>query len=282
LQHLDELTRIMARLDQTASAGLEAIPEQARARRLGQAAADLRWSATAYAEWLVLRPRAGDLLFSRRRFMLHGFFPEHERKLAIARVKRVARIVMGFTERLAQESLVQSRRDQALLRTPRAENAMEIAAERVLSIINAFYLTVVQGSQGTAATYHAAYQLRHENADAPGGMTPEHKQLIDSYDAAVRSANHKLEQDVRVPYGDLHKVYSEHFERSRPLFMQIWERDYASGLVRDALTLLISTLHRFEVLDDKRFLGLSKELFTGREAHEALSARHAEGGLPAL
>ncbi|HEX6241588.1 MAG TPA: hypothetical protein VFZ61_11860, partial [Polyangiales bacterium] len=75
LQHLDELTRIMARLDQTASAGLEAIPEQAHARRLAQAAADLRWSATAYAEWLVLRPRAGDLLFSRRRFMLHGFFP---------------------------------------------------------------------------------------------------------------------------------------------------------------------------------------------------------------
>ena len=279
LHHLDELTRIMARLDQSASAGLEAIPEQARARRIAQAAADLRWSATVYAEWLVLRPRAADLFFSRRRFMLHGFFPETERKLAIARAKRVGRIVMGFTERLAQESLIQGKRDQALLRTPRAENALEIAAERVLGIINSFYMNVVQGSQGTGAAFQAGYQLRHENLDEPGGMTSVHRQLLDSYEAAVRSANHKLEQDVRVPYGELHQIYSDHLERSRPLFMEIWERDYAGGLVHDALTLLVGTLHRFEVLDDKRYLALSKELFMGREAHAVLGARHPHQGL---
>lgn len=274
LHHLDELTRIMARIDQTASEGLEAIPESARARRIAHAAADVRWSATAYAEWLVLRPRAGDLFFSRRRFMLHGFFPETERKLAIARTKRMGRIVMGFTERLAQESLTSSKKDQDLLRTPRAENALEIAAERVLSIINAFYMTVVQGSQGTSAAFHAAYQLRHENPNEPGGLTGVHRQLIDGYEAAVRSANHKLEQDVRVPYGELHQIYSDHFERSRPLFMEIWERDYAAGLARESLQLLLATLHRFEVLDDKRFLALTKELFVGRDAQEALSSAH--------
>jgi hypothetical protein len=144
----------------------------------------------------------------------------------------------------------------------------------VLSIINSFYMTVVQGSQGTSAAFHAAYQLRHENMDEVGGMTSVHRQLVESYEATVRSANQKIEQDIRVPYGELHQIYSDHFERSKRLFLEIWERDYAGSLVREALQLLVGELHRFEVLDDKRFLALSKDLFVGKAAQAALHAKH--------
>jgi hypothetical protein len=105
-------------------------------------------------------------------------------------------------------------------------------------------------------------------------MSAVHKQLIENYEATVRTANQKLEQDIRMPYGELHQIYSQHFEHSQRLFMEVWERDYAGGLVREALQLMLGELHRFEVIDDKRFLALSKELFVGRDAQAALNARH--------
>ena len=45
LQHLDELTRIMARLDQRLTEGLEALPESDRTGRRAQSSADLREAA---------------------------------------------------------------------------------------------------------------------------------------------------------------------------------------------------------------------------------------------
>jgi hypothetical protein len=218
-------------------------------------------------------PARGDLFFSRRRFMLHGFFPETERKLAIARAKRVGRIVMGFTERLAQESLIQSKRDQALLRTPRAENALEIAAERVLGIINAFYINVVQGSQGTGAAFQAGYQLRHENPDEPGGMTSVHRQLLDSYEAAVRSANHKLEQDVRVPTASCTRSTASTSSVRGAVHGDLGARlcQRAGARRADAAGRHAAPLRG---LDDKRYWR------SARSFHGARGARHAERAPP--
>jgi hypothetical protein len=282
LQHLDDLMGTMARLDQQLTEGLEAVPESDRARRRVHAAADLREAASVYVHWLTTRPRAGDLLFSRRRFMLHGFFPETERKLAIARAKRVSRIVFGFTDRLARECFAADAREQQLLRTPLAENALEMAAERVFAIINAFYLDVVQGSQGTAAAFHATYQLRSENKGAPLGVGPTHERLISAYEATVRAANHKLEEDVRVPYGELAQIYTDHFHDARRVMLELWQTDYAPHLARQSLSLLLSALHTQGVFDDKRFLHFTKELFTGREAERLRDAQHQDGVFDAL
>jgi hypothetical protein len=274
LQHLDDLTRIMTDLDQRLTEGLEAVPEGDRGGRCAHAAADLREAASIYAHWLTTRPRAGDLMFSRRRFMLHGFFPESERQLAIARTKRVSRIVFGFTERLACECFAAGARDQALLKSPRGENALEMAAERILAIVDQFYFGVVQGSLGTAAVFHATYQLRDENKGEPLGTGEAHAQLASSYEAAVRAANRRLEEDVRVPYGELAQIYADHFQAARGVMLEIWERDYAPHLVRQSLSLLLGALHAQGMIDDKRFLALSKDLFTGKDAERLLRARH--------
>ncbi len=276
LQHLDDLTTMMARLDQSLTEGLEALPEGDRSARRAQASADLREAASVYAYWLTTRPRAGDLLFARRRFMLHGFFPETERQQAIARAKRMTRIVFGFTERLAQECFASDARDRDLLKSPRAENALELAGERILAIINQYYLSVVQGSLGTAAAFHAAYQLRGENKSEPLATGEVHDRLTASYEEAVRSANQRLEQDVRVPYGELAQIYADQFQSARSLMLEIWERDFAPHVVRQSLSLLLGTLHSQGVFDDKRFLGFTKDLFTGKEAERLLSARHRQ------
>jgi hypothetical protein len=280
LQHLDDLTRTMARLDQHLTEGLEAVPESDRLGRTAQAAADLREAASVYAFWLTTRPRAGDILFSRRRFMLHGFFPETERKLAIARAKRVSRIVFGFTDRLARECFAAD--DDQLLRTPRAENALEMAAERILAIVNAFYLGVVQGSLGTAATFHATFQLRSENRGEPFGFGPTHERLISVYEATVRAANQRLEEDVRVPYGELAQIYTDHFQGAQSVMLELWETDYAPHLVRQSLSLLLGALHEQGVVDDKRFLAFTKELFTGKDAERVLTARHEKSTFDTL
>jgi hypothetical protein len=151
-----------------------------------------------------------------------------------------------------------------------------------LAIINSFYLSVVQGSLGTAATFHATYQLRSENKGAALGVGALHEDLISSYEATVRSANQRLEEDVRVPYGELAQIYTDHFQSARRVMLQLWESDYAPHLVREALTLSLGALHAQGVLDDKRFLALSKELFTGKDAQRVLSARHKDGVFDAL
>ena len=166
-------------------------------------------------------------------------------------------------------------RDEALLRGARAENALEMAAERVLAIINSYYLTVVQGSLGTSAAVFAAYQMRSENSQVPGGFGPLHEQLVRSYDDAVQEGNRLLEQDVRMPYGSLRHVYDEQFRAAQPAMFEIWQRDYAEGLVRQCLQLLLSELHHRGIVDDKRFLSLTKDLCTGRAAQALFSARHA-------
>jgi hypothetical protein len=282
LQHLDEVIRIMARLDQRLTEGLEAIPEGDRVRRRAQAAADLREAAGVYAHWLTTRPRAGDILFSRRRFMLHGFFPETERRLAIARAKRISRIVFGFTDRLARECFVADAREKALLQSPRAETALEMAAERILAIVNSFYLTIVQGSLGTAAAFHATYQLRSENRGEPLGTGPTHELLTRSYDDTVRVANQRLEEDVRVPYGELAQIYTDHFQSAQSVMLELWESDYAPHVTRQSLSLLLGALHTQGVIDDKRFLALSKDLFTGKDAQRILGARHDGGAFDEL
>lgn len=282
LQHLDDLTRYMAKLDHALAEGLEAIPRSARLKRRVQAAADLREAASAYANWLLYRPRGGDLLFSRRRFLLHGYFPEAERQLAIARAKRISRLLFGFLERFCYESLAHDKREELLLRTPRAENALEVVAERVMAIANAFYSTVVQGSFGTGAMFRASYQLRYENGDQPGSFGAPHQQLIRGYDAAILEGNRMLEQDVRMPYEALRHVYDEQFRAARPAMFEIWQRDYAGGLVRQCLQLLLSELHHQQVLDDKRFLALTKELCLGRDAQLLFAACHTQRFYEAL
>lgn len=276
LQHLDDLTRYLAKLDHALAEGLEAIPRSARRKRRLQAAADLREAASAYVNWLLYRPRGGDLLFSRRRFMLHGYFPEADRQLAIARAKRASRLLFGFLDRFAYESLVRDKRDEAQLRTPQAEVALEVVAERMMAIINSFYFTVVQGSVGTGAMFRAGYQLRQENAAVPGGFTEMHQQLISSYDAALLEGNRRLEEDLRMPYETLRKVFDAQCRAARPVMFEVWKRDYAGGLVRQCLQLLISELHHHNVLDDARVLTLTKELCLGRPSQELFDACHAQ------
>ncbi len=276
LQHLDDLSARMLELDHTLEDGLESIPRRAVHKRRVQAAADLREMFSCYAEWLLFRPRAADLFFSRRRYMLHGFVPEEQREQAIALGKRVAKLFFASVERLAIEALLDPKQRHEPLRTPQAEAALEAVTERLLAFAHSFYLTVVQGSLGTGATFRATYQFRRENRGKAEGWDARHEKLVKGYDDTVRRANQALEDDVRLPYGKLKRIYDDHFEASRPVMLDLWESDYAPFVVRDALTLLLSHLHRAHVLSDKLVSSLTKDLLTSRAGHEVLSAKHEE------
>jgi hypothetical protein len=82
---------------------------------------------------------------------------------------------------------------------------------------------------------------------------------------------------VRVPYGELAQIYTDHFQAARSVMLELWETDYAPVLVRQSLSLLLGALHAQGVVDDRRFLAFTKELFTGKEAERLLGARHQNG-----
>ncbi len=282
VQHLEEFTSYISKIDQILADELECLPRRSVQRRRIQAYADLREVASAYAHWLLYRPRAADLMFSKRRYMLHGVFPEGQREAAIALAKRATRAMYGVLERMAIEAVLQGKHREELLKTPKAERALEAVAERLFAIVNSFFLMVVHGSSGTGAMFQAVYQLRRENRGVPGGFTEVHEKLITSYDETVRIANKALDEDVRVPYGTLKDAYDAQFDESRPAMFEIWERDYAPHLVRQTTSLLLSELHDAGVLHDKEFLILTKELTTGADAKKALLARHPERRYPLL
>jgi hypothetical protein len=274
VQHLDDLAQYIEKLDRKLEDELEAIPRRSHQARRAQAAADLRETVTAYAHWLLYRPRAADLFFSRRRYMLHGFVPPEHRELAIALAKRCAKLFFASIERLTIEAVLVGRRRLEPIRTPRAEAALELVTERVMATVHSFYLTVVQGTLGTGAGFRAAYQFRRDNRGQADGWDTRHEHLVTSYDAAIAAANNALEEDVRLPYGKLKRIYDAQFGLARPLMLDIWESDYAPLIVREALTLLISELHRAEVLSNRTFLALNKDLFTARAGHQVLAAKH--------
>lgn len=282
VQHLDEFARYIAKLDQVLADELEALPRSNVRRRRVQAYADLREIASAYVHWLLYRPRAADLMFSKRRYMLHGAFPEGQRAAAVALAKRATRTLFGVVERLALEAILQGKHREQRLRTPQAERAMEAVSERVFGMVSAFFLMVVHGSTGTGAMFQAIYQLRRENKELPGAFTHVHEQLISTYDDAVREANRSLEEDARVPYGKLRRIYERQFEDNRPAMVEIWNRDYAPHLVRQTVSLLLGELHDAGVLSDKEFVALCKELQTGAEAKKALLAKHVNIRYPRL
>jgi hypothetical protein len=273
VQHLEELHGYLAALDQDLVDELESLPRRATRERRVHTYADLREIGSAYAHWLLYRPRAADLMFSKRRYMLHGFFPEGQREAAIALAKRATRVVFGVLERLTIEVVLQGKAREERLRTPRAERALETVAERVFAIVNAFYLMVVHGSSGTGAMFQAAYQLRREHPGTLEGWSQDHEFLVKSYEEVVQEANRRLDEDVRVPYGALKQAYDRQFQEARPRMFAIWESDYAPHLVRQGLMLLVSELQHAGVLSDREFLGLLKDLHTGREA-KALAAKH--------
>ncbi len=274
VQHLEDLSQYIEKLDRKLEDELELIPRRSHQKRRAQAAADLRETATAYAHWLLYRPRAADLFFSRRRYMLHGFVPQEHRELAIALAKRCAKLFFASVERLTIEALLGGKERLEPIRTPRAEAALELITERLLASVHSFYLTVVQGTLGTGAAFRAAYQFRRENRGQADGWDTRHERLVTSYDAAIQAANSALEEDVRLPYGKLKRIYDAQFEVARPLMFDIWESDYAPLVVREALTLLTSELHRAEVLNSRAFLALNKDLFTSRPGQEVLAAKH--------
>ena len=276
VQHLDELAGYIAKLDQKLEDELEDIPRRAQARRRVQTAADLREVMSAYAHWLVYRPRAADLFFSRRRYMLHGLIPEEQRELAIALAKRVGRLFFRAVERLAIEAVLEGKTRDDGLHTPEGEAALERATESVLATVHSFYLTVVQGSLGTGAAFRAAYQFRRDNRDKNHDWDARHERLVTSYDRAVSEANRALEDDVRIPYGKLKAIYDTQFESARPVMLEIWESDYGPLVAQRALTLLVSELHRSGVLDDRTFLQVSRDLFTGKQGAETLHAKHEQ------
>ncbi len=274
VQHLDDLANYIEKLDRKLEDELEAIPRRSHQKRRVQAAADLRETVTAYAHWLLYRPRAADLFFSRRRYMLHGFVPQEHRELAIALAKRCAKLFFTSTERLTIEALLGGKGHLEPIRTPRGEAALELVTERMLATVHSFYTTVVQGTVGTGATFRAVYQFRRENRGQSDGWDARHERLVTTYDAAVQAANDALEEDVRLPYGKLKRIYDAQFEVARPMMFDIWESDYAPLAVRETLTLLTSELHRSEVLNGRAFLALNKDLFTSRSGLEVLSAKH--------
>lgn len=276
VQHLEEITQYISTLDQTLADELEALPRRNTQRRRLQVYADLREVASAYTHWLLYRPRAADLMFSKRRYMLHGTFPEGQRQAAIALAKRATRGFFGVLERLAIEAIMQGKHREELLKTPRAEAAMETVAERLFAIVNSFFLMVVHGSSGTGAMYQAIYQLRRENPGPEGGWTETHERLVTSYDDAVQTANRALAEDVRVPYGTLKQAYDKQFEDNRAAMFELWERDYAPQLVRQTVALLLSELHHAQVLSDKEFLALNKDLMTGAEGRKSLAVKHPQ------
>ncbi|MFT3924633.1 MAG: hypothetical protein QM778_18985 [Myxococcales bacterium] len=276
VQHLEEFTLYIAKLDQTLADELEALPRRNVQQRRLQAYADLREVASAYAHWLLYRPRAADLLFSKRRYMLHGFFPEGQREAAIALAKRATRTMFGVVERLAIEAVLQGKHRVELLRTPQAERALEGVSERLFAMVNSFFLMVVHGSSGTGAMFQASYQLRREHKGLSNGLSEIHEQLITSYDEAVRKANRALDEDVRIPYAKLKEIYDRQFDEIRPAMVEIWKREYAPHLVRQTLSLMLSELHEAGALNDKEFLSLTKELMTGADAKKALLAKHPD------
>jgi hypothetical protein len=276
VQHLDELNSYIARLDQTLEDALEELPRKAQEKRSMHSAADLREVTSAYAHWLLYRPRAADLFFSRRRFMLHGMFPEEHRELAIALAKRTGRVFHRCVERLAIEAVLEGKAKEDALRTPQAENALEHITENVMENVHGFYLTVVQGSLGTGAAFRAAFQYRRDNRDLRPDFAAQHETLITSYDQAVAQANRALEDDVRIPYGKLKAVYDAQFAAARPAMFGVWETSYAPLVVQKTLSMLVTELHRVGVLSDKAFLGAMKELFTSARGKDVLLSRHAE------
>jgi hypothetical protein len=276
VQHLDDLSNYIAKLDQKLEDELESIPRRSQQKRRLQAAADLREIMSAYAHWLVYRPRAADLFFSRRRYMLHGLIPEEQRELAIAFAKRVGRLFFRAVERLAIEAVFEGKANDQGIHTPEGESSLERATESVLATVHSFYLTVVQGSLGTGAAFRATYQFRRDNRDKSGAWNARHERLVTTYDRAVSEANRALEEDVRIPYGKLKAIYDTQFESARPVMLEIWESDYGPLVTQRALTLLVSELHQSGVLNDKAFLQATKDLFTGKAGSETLSAKHEE------
>ncbi len=274
VQHLEELARYVETLDHGLACALEAVARRATQKRRVHAAADLRETLTAYAHWLTFRPRAADLFFSRRRYMLHGLVPEDHRELAIGLAKRCARLLFAPVERLTFEVVLEAREHRGSIGTQRAEAALEVVTERLLATVNSYYLTVVQGTQGTGASFRAAYQFRRNHGGHADSWDGRHDTLVNDYDAAVQAANRALEEDVRLPYGKLKAIYDAQFAAARPLMFDIFESDYAPRLVREGLSGLLSELHRADVLSDKRMLALTKDLFTSRAGHEVLEARH--------
>jgi hypothetical protein len=274
VQHLDELASYISRLDQTLEDELEEIPRRSQHKRRVQSAADVREVLSAYAHWLLYRPRAADLFFSRRRYMLHGLFPDEHRELAIALARRVGRVFFRSIERLAIEAVLEGKAREDALKAPEAENALEHVTQSLLDHVHGYYHTVVQGSLGTGAAFRASYQYRRDNRDRAEGWNARHERLVTSYDQAVSQANRALEEDVRIPYGKLKAIYDAQFAATRPVMFELWESDYAPLVVQKALSLLVSDLHRVGVLNDKLFLGAMKELFASRSGTETQNAKH--------
>jgi hypothetical protein len=274
VQHLDDLAAYLGKLDQKLEDELEEIPRKSQQKRKVQSAADLREVMSAYVHWLLYRPRAGDLFFSRRRYMLHGLIPDEHRELAIALAKRTARTIFRSIERLAIEVVLEGKGKEEPLRTPRAECALERVAETALGQVHAYYHTIVQGSLGTGAAFRAAYQYRRDNRDRTSDWEARHEKLVTSYDKAVSEANRALEEDVRIPYGKLKAIYDAQFEAARPVMFEIWEHQYAARTVHDVLTNLVSQLRVEGVLGERAFLSANKELFTTRAGADIIAAKH--------
>src|SRR5690606_12981523 len=115
---------------------------------------------------------------------------------AVALAKRVARILYACLERVAKEVILPGKSADRLS-NPKAECALECAAEQGFAMVNSFYASVVQGSLGTSAMYQAVYQLRRTNRDASDDWSEVHEELLQSYARAVDDANRAIEHDVR-------------------------------------------------------------------------------------
>jgi hypothetical protein len=274
LQHMSDLTDYLTKLHRAMAERREAMPRTSRRARRLHAAADLRESGSAYTYWTLARPGAGELFYSRRRFMLHGYFPETERQRAIEGAQQVSRLLFGFLQRFIVETLAGSEDEAAALCGPRAENALEVVGGQLFAILTSFYPAVVQGSLGTSGMFRALYQIRHRNRAAAPDYGPAHEALVSSYDSTIEQANRELEANVRLPYSRLKSLYDEQFQAARSSMLAIWETDFAPSYVRQTLQLLLGELHRQHVLDDERFLSLTRELLLGEQGQELAAARH--------
>lgn len=275
---LEALANYLERLELKLADGMAEIPERDSEARKLRLAADVRETMSGYAHWLMHHPRAAELFFSRRRYMLHGFFADEHRQTATALAKRCAKLFYFAVERFAAEVVVGGKQPAQRLASPAAENALERATERLLGLPQGFYIAVAQGSLGTGAGYQAAYQLRRDNRDHTGDWSPAHQSLVTDYDSTVSRANSMLERDVQVTYGELKDVYDRHEHAAMAPMYAIWLSDYAPRVVREAGTLCAHSLHEAGVLSDRQLLSFLKLLCTSARGRQLCAAAH-EGRL---
>ena len=164
LQHCQGLLDFLEGVELKLQDSFAAVPPSDAKQRRFLAAAGVREMSTAYVSYLIENPELAERLMSQRRYLLQGPMPERERRIAVAVVQRIVRMLYHPYERFAQTVVLEGEKGD-LHRTPAAEIALEIAGNRLFGIGLTFFMTTVLGSSGTGAFFIASQGARRELAN---------------------------------------------------------------------------------------------------------------------